>query len=431
MNEKTKLIRNKKRNARLYPIYKMCSWDLLFYYAISFVFLTQTKGMDVAQVMLTDAIYPVFKIAFQIPGAAIIDNLGKRKSLMIANVFLSITLVILIFSTGIATVLVAYAVMAFSFAIKGVAEPNLLYDSVTQKKGRGMFAKIEEKGARNYYYLDGISSLLTGFLFVINGYIPMVVSLGFTVIAVALSSCFKDIYIKPVDKEKTMRKRIIEYKEELKIASKFIFKSRRLQAIMVFVMIFNGLIYISYTLREGLLTEVGVLPQYFAVIISVLTVISGIGSSFEMKIHNKLRNKALSVLSMLYITTFIGIGCVTIFNIPFPIVMGVMLILYAIQYCVQGPYHVLLEKYLKSFATPDMRVKIQTTFSLIKSISEMAMAFLASMLLAKIDASQSFLVIGVLFFFILIAILKWMKPRFGLNPEEYRKEDIKFNEVVK
>lgn len=431
MNEKRKIIQDRKTNARLYPIYKMCSWDLLFYYAISFVFLTQTKGMDIAQVMLTDAIYPVFKIIFQIPAAAIIDNIGKRKSLMFANMFLALSLIILIFSTGIVIVVVAYAVMAFAFAIKNVAEPNLLYDSVTQKKGKGMFAKIEEKGERNYYYLDGVSSLLTGFLFVINGYIPMVVSLGFTVIAIALSSCFKDIYVKPVDKEKTMKKRVLAYKEELKTASKFIFKSRRLQAIMVFVMVFDGLIYISYTLREGLLTEVGVAPQYFAIIISVLTVIAGIGSSLESKIHHAMRNKALTFLSMIYITTFIGIGCMTIFNIPFSIVISVMLVLYAMQYSIQGPYHVLLEKYLKSFATADMRMKIQTTFNLIKSISEMVMAFLASMLLSKLDASYSFLVIGIVFFFILIGILKWMKPRFGLNPEEYRKEDIKFSEVVK
>ena len=36
------LIKIKKNNARLYPIYKMFSWDLLFYYAISFIFLVPT-----------------------------------------------------------------------------------------------------------------------------------------------------------------------------------------------------------------------------------------------------------------------------------------------------------------------------------------------------------------------------------------------------
>ena len=77
------------------------------------------------------------------------------------------------------------------FAIKNVAETNLLYDSVPDKKGKGIFSKIEEKGARNYYFLDGITSMLTGFLFVINGYIPMMICLMFTVIAIAMSTCFK------------------------------------------------------------------------------------------------------------------------------------------------------------------------------------------------------------------------------------------------
>ena len=34
-----------KYNSKLYPIYKAISWDLLFYYAISFLFLTRNKRL--------------------------------------------------------------------------------------------------------------------------------------------------------------------------------------------------------------------------------------------------------------------------------------------------------------------------------------------------------------------------------------------------
>lgn len=34
---------NKENNIRLYPIYKAFSWDLLFYYATVFLFLTRYK----------------------------------------------------------------------------------------------------------------------------------------------------------------------------------------------------------------------------------------------------------------------------------------------------------------------------------------------------------------------------------------------------
>ena len=98
---KRELIKIKKNNARLYPIYKMFSWDLLFYYAISFVFLVQVKNFTIAQVMLTDALYPIFKIVLNIPSITIIDKLGKRKSLLLANIILAIYLVLLIFCNGI------------------------------------------------------------------------------------------------------------------------------------------------------------------------------------------------------------------------------------------------------------------------------------------------------------------------------------------
>ena len=72
----------KKINVNLYTRYKMFSWDLLFYYAIIFLFFTQTKGINAADVLLAESFYPIFKIIFLIPATLLIDSLGKRKSLI-------------------------------------------------------------------------------------------------------------------------------------------------------------------------------------------------------------------------------------------------------------------------------------------------------------------------------------------------------------
>ena len=76
---------NKKNNIRIYPIYKMLSWDLLFYYSIIFLFLTQAKGISAADVLLGESLYPIFKFILLIPLTAFIGKIGKRKSLIIAN----------------------------------------------------------------------------------------------------------------------------------------------------------------------------------------------------------------------------------------------------------------------------------------------------------------------------------------------------------
>lgn len=418
-------IQDRKYNARLYPFYKMCAWDLLFYYAIAFVFLVQTKGMSPAEVMLTDAIYPFLKLIFQMPGLTIIDKLGKRRSLIIGNLNLAMCIIVLIFSNGIPMVILSYAFMAFAFSIKNVAETNLLYDSVPDRKGKGIFSKIEEKGARNYYFLDGITSMFTGFLFVINGYIPMIICLMFIVIATAMSTCFKEVCEVKEETKETLKGRIRGYFQDIKTAFAFIFHSKRLQAIMVFTFFFYGLVYSSYTLRESLLDDLQIPAQFFAIIIASLTILSGFTASLQDVIHRKFRNKALTFIGLIYVVTFIMIGVVGIYcNLPNEALLGILLVFFAIQYALQSPYDILYQKYLKSFATPDMRVKIATTFDFIRSVSSFVIAMVCSYLLEVMNPRNSFLVLGVIFTVILTVVLYWMRNKFGLKPEQYRKQDI-------
>ena len=81
----------------------------------------------------------------------------------------------------------------------------------------------------------------------------------------------------------------------------------------------------------------------------------------------------------------------------------------------EGPFHVLKDRYLKSFATPDMRVKINTTSSLITSIAQFIAAFLASFLLECVDITYAYIYTGTLSVAISIIIIKYMKPRFRIK----------------
>ncbi len=419
---KRELIKARKSNARLYPIYKMCSWDLLFYYAISFIFLTQTKGFSPAIIMLTDSIYPVFKIIFNVPCTCIVDKLGKRNSLIFANIFLVLYLIILIFTNGTIYLIIAYSVMAFAFAIKRIAESNLLYDSLTHKKGKSMFTKIEALGARNYYFLDGISSVVTGFLFVINGYIPMFVSLGFVIIAILLSMKFKEIVPIRNNKEDTLKSRVKNYIGELKCAFKFIIHSNRLKSLMLFTIFFDGLIYSSYTLRETLLSQI--LPsQYFALILAIFTIVSGIFTSFQEKIHNKFRNRALTFLVLTYVPTFILIGLLYKYDLGYLSIIPI-LVLYAVQYMLQAPYYTLSSKYTKSFTSTKMRNKISASFELISSLSQFIVAFIISFLIGATTIANNFIIVGIVFIIIMAIVLLFMRDKFGLKPEQYSKSDI-------
>ncbi len=54
VQEKQKM---RKKNMKLFPIYKAFAWDFLFFYTIDFLFLTQIKGIEASNVVLKSTFY--------------------------------------------------------------------------------------------------------------------------------------------------------------------------------------------------------------------------------------------------------------------------------------------------------------------------------------------------------------------------------------
>lgn len=247
----------RRKNAKLYPIYKMFSWDLLCFYSIEFLFYTITKRITPSEVLIINGVYLFSKIMMQIPAVTITDFLGRKKSMILGNILICAYLLILIIFPGAISIIIANLIFALGYDIKEIAETNLLYDSVSTKGGEGLYSKIDARGGSLYYILDGATALIAGYLFVINNYLPMFITLGFCVISTILSFKFEDIY-KP--KEKIEKQNIIdtlkEYKKDLKVSIKFIFKSRRMNAYMMFSIVIYSLISIIDIYRGDLLVEI-------------------------------------------------------------------------------------------------------------------------------------------------------------------------------
>jgi len=96
MEAKEEKQRMRKINMKLFPIHKMLSWDLLFYYTINFLFLTQIKNISASEVVLTDSIYALFVMILQIPINVIIAFWGKKKSIVLGNLSLVAYMIIII-----------------------------------------------------------------------------------------------------------------------------------------------------------------------------------------------------------------------------------------------------------------------------------------------------------------------------------------------
>lgn len=415
-----KMIKHKKRkNIELYKIYKVFSYDLLFYYAIIYLFLTIEKGLTPAQVLQFDAFYILFKSFTQIPSTLMIQRIGKRKSIIFANVILAIHMLIIIFATNFNQLLISQLLCALGYSIKGTCETDMLYDSIEHGEKRGsIFGKIDGKATSRYYYMDAISAIIAGFLFVLNPYIPMVLSFLILMCVAIISTKFEDI------QPKIQKMKIKEEFKNMRYSFRNILKSRRLKSLLVFNALMVGMIKILQNLRNTVLLEVGVPEQYFGIIFAVLGIISGIAAKNQDRIHKKYRNKTLTFLAFPTAMSSLLLGILLMFNINTKISIPTILILFIVQYIMKGPYYVLIKRYFNNFTNSEKRVKIATVNNLVENIIASVLVFGASFVLDVLPIKYTLIIVGGILVIIVLILLEYMRTTVGLKMEEYGRKEI-------
>ena len=412
-----------KYNRRIFPFYKGFGWDSLFYSAIIFLFLTEVKGIAPAKVMYAEAIYSLFLLILQIPASILIERIGSRKALILGTIFATIQITMMIFINNFAFLILAYFMSAFGNAIKDIARNTLLYASTQKCKGKNSFGNINAKGSSFSYVFSAISSIFTGYLFVVNPYIPLVLSSLISMLAVILACRFEEI-----DEEKKENRTILESIKDIKQGFKFIIKSERLKALFLFTAIFVGVLSMITTYEKSLLTDLQIAPQYFGIIFAILTLVQCFSVGYQDKIHNTFKNKTLAFISIPIFISFIMIGIITNLNLNFVLTIIVVMVAYFMHHFFRGPYWVLKERYITNFTNSNNRAKILSVNNFILYIGEIVIKFLGGLLLEYYSTGTSYLIVGTVGLFIILFILKYMKSRVGLNPEDYNEQDIGYIE---
>ena len=416
-------LEKKNINVKLFPFYKMISWDLLFYYAIIFLYLVQVKNLSATKIVLADAIYNAALMTFIIPSGKVVDKIGKRNSVIIANICICIAIVVILLMKSFYHLIIAYTVMAFGYSIKAIAENIILYDSIPSgsKKGK-IFSLIDGKASSYYYYIDAVSAIATGFLYVINPYVPLILCLIMCIISTIISCRFQ--HTNTVDKTKTDSNTKVTLKE----AFKHVKSSKRILYLILLYAVFSGLLYNISSLRSSLFEDLELNPRYFGIIYAVLQIIAGTTARYQNTIHNKFKNETLAILTMPVTISCILIGALGSMKTD-NFIFSVIIILFIVQNVLKGPYRSLIVRYMNNFTNKSIRTKLATIESLGYYGVAVFFSLMCSFLLKRTNTAITFVVIGVVSGFFIGKILYLMKGRVGLKPEQYPAEDSKYSNL--
>lgn len=437
MNTNDDIASRRAHNRKVIIPYRILAFDLLFYYTISYLFLVNVRGFTTAVIVFTDSFYPFFKLLLQIPTTIIIQRIGKRNSLVIANIFVALYVLATIYAFNAFILVLSNFFVAVAFVIKGMCESTILFDSLEPNDNvHEEFSKYESRSAAGYYFVDAFTSLITGFLYVVNPYLPLYISLIKEIFAVIVCLKLKDIptenseLYEKVEKKPTAIEEAKKYLKNLSQAFKFIFKSKRLRSLIIYNGLFASMLSLMVTLRRSLLDDTNVSSEYFGIIFTVLGIVAAVSSSYTFRIHMKFRNRTLTFLGLLFIGSIILSGLVVVLKLPLAIMYYIMLLMFSIQYIIKGPFYTLIKQYLNSFCDSDMRLKIYSANSFVEYITATIVSFVCSQFLLHYTNAETTIIMGIIFGVSLVLLLIYMLHHVGLKPEDYPKEDIDYKNFM-
>lgn len=434
IQDEEKLKEAKRRNVKLYPIYKMFAWDLLFYYPIYFLFLSQNKGLSASEIVLGNAFYTIFKLIFQPFVPMIVGLLGKRKSTVLGNIFVTISILYVILAKGsLKNYIIFNLIQALGYIFKNVCEASILDECITDKEKKNtIFTKYDGKGSAYWYTFEAVSAVFTGFLFVVNAYIPMYLCFIFCIIGTILSTKFEHYEHRVKIKKEKDRSKTLKEKMDLAIQEyKFIFKSKRLRALYMFSGVLYGLLYIRASLTSSLLVEINIPDQFFGIITGIFTIFAALTTWQQHFIQKRLKNKVLTVFGLTYAWTLILSAIVIILKLDYKFTLIVTFIMLTLQNMIKGPYYTLIKRYLNSFSDKHLSTKIYAINGIVEDVGGIIISLAVSLLLEHTTTAYTSLILGIVSLILFIIILDYMKTRIGLAPEEYDKKDIEFKQKVK
>lgn len=417
---KQELRRKRKKNRKLYPIYSSIGLDYMFYYGIKVLFLSEVKNITNAQIVLATSLFALFSIITQIPITILIDKIGKRKSLILGNLINVFSMFLVIICPNFGFFIFEEFFSSIATGIKGITEASILDLSIPKFNKKGEFyTKLKRTGYSKYCYMYAASTIIAGFLYKVNPYIPVVLCMGFCILATILSCSFVEI------KENTQEETPLEYVENLKNSFKFIFKSSRLKALLTSLGLIWGLICLYDTYQVILLKEHGVSSMFIGFILAIFQVTRGKMSKFSGKLNTKFKNKTLTTMSLMITISFLVAGSISMLNINLALLVLAVVLAGISVSSTEGIYQIIKSRYLNNFSNSKILPKIYAANTIINNLLRMIIGFIGTLILSHFNITYTMIIIGISFTVVTYLIFCYMKPRVGLKPDQYKVEDIK------
>lgn len=423
------LAKMRKNNMKLYPMYRIVGADWIFYYGVEVLFLTQVKNISPANIVLAGSVYSFCYILFQIFSMVLVEKIGKKKSIVLGQILKFIAMLIILYCPNFLWLLLSSAIKSAGNCLKAISESTLLNESIPRTKIKGdIFSKIDGKGYSKYCFFGATSLLISGFLYSVNPYIPIILCLIVNFIALVISANFVDIekITNNTENKRTIKEEIKYIIKDLKESFKFILTSKRLKSLLLMLGLLWGIIDVYATYQETLLKELNIPSYYIGFMLAGFQMLVGVFSTKSNKFNKKHKNHTLTYIGLMLTVGSIILGITTILNISFEIQLMIITFVLIIRAYAKGIYQVLKKRYMNNFADNKILPKIYSANGITSNLGKGVIGLIGTSILNITILPNALLIIGIICLVMVLIVAIYSKSRLGLKPEEYSKKDISY-----
>ena len=296
-------IKKINRSIKIQPLFSAFSDDLIFLVPIDTLFLTITKGLNASQIQFMTMLSMIVGILGRKLLLNISEKIGNIKSLRLGSLLLLMSAVILTLAKNFLIICFYRIVFELAFIFLHMALIVLKNNLQSINKGADYF-KIRNKTKIMYSITTMITSLLSGYLFNLNNYLPMFLQTILCLIMFSMSFLFFEAKIENRDDKKDNK---AEEKDNIKVDSRkitlLIILSFAISTTIIKLGQNNSKLFMQYDFQEFLTTEM--VTYYITTIVFMSRIARLLGNIIFGKVYKRSKDKMNIIITLFLCLAFI------------------------------------------------------------------------------------------------------------------------------
>lgn len=376
------------RIVKLYPIFYALSADTIFFVPIDTLYLTLVKHLNASEIVATTMISLLVCIISRGLIEKVAKKIGNTNSVRLGCLLLLVSTIILTFGTSFISILIYKIILEYAYML-WIMSNIILRNNLIYVNRREEYFTIRNKAKVMYGISTMVTALISGYLFNINVYLPLYISIALYVFLLLMSFNFYELKNvgEPQEKKET--------------------KNIKLSSLVVLVILSNALFYSIIKLGQN---NSKLFMQYdfsnvlsienVTILITTIVLISRfariIGNIIFGKIYIKIKDKMSIVLTILELLAFslIIIGHYIDFNFWLKVVImaaGFCLIL-----AIRDSFQIYIEDVALKISGKEAHQKVMINIEVYRKVIQLIFSGIFTLILTKYDLSVIITILCIL-----------------------------------